>query len=490
MLARCEQSSSPLSGWVQAATTVLDSKPLQILLCLILGILVGYQAPNLAVGLFLFVGVASVIALCLLEINWAICLLILLSPFHYAIKELSSSAVVDIWRELLLILIVSTWLLQVFLGRRSFPQNNLLNIVVGAYLVWGVVAILNSASLLVGLAGFRFMFSFLPLYFVATSTIADEADIKRFVWAILASGVIVAVIAIVQFFLVPVLGIVEKGTFIDFARQYAPSSYLAVGIPWDRSNSVLISPNELGVFLAVCIALTFSYYLSAEREKRHPRLLVLLMAIMGVGLLTSMSRSSMLGLAVAFLALSFLKRRIGPLLVMCLVVTLLLAFASLYVEALFGPVYTLSDPYFTTTWQTMLSSTSAWGSPLLGQGYGLTPSVAAKLGIDDPSILTLGGVDIYFAQSILQIGLIGYSLFFLGWLLFVRNAYRGARRAGMSEFMRGTAAGICAAFLGIMATSAHVAAWEYVSFAASYYLLGAIATWVCSVRGRDRMHLP
>jgi hypothetical protein len=36
---------------------------------------------------------------------------------------------------------------------------------------------------------------------------------------------------------------------------------------------------------------------------------------------------------------------------------------------------------------------------------------------------------------------------------------------------------MCAAFLGIMVTSLHVAAWEYVSFAATYYLLGAIASW-------------
>ena len=114
MFARCDQSTSLLSGWIQATTTLLESKPLQILLILILGIFVGYRAANLAVGLFLLAGVACIGALCLLKINFAICLLILLSPFHFPIKELSSSPFIDIWRELLLALIVSTWLLQVF----------------------------------------------------------------------------------------------------------------------------------------------------------------------------------------------------------------------------------------------------------------------------------------------------------------------------------------------------------------------------------------
>ena len=468
--------ASQASVLILAGGRILDSKTLQILLSLIVGALVGYQAPTLAMALLLFGGVALIAWLCLLKTNWAICILILLSPFHYALKAVSSSGVIDVWRELFFLLIFGAWLLQVLVGKRRPPRISFLNLVIAGYVLWGIVAILNSVSLLVGLAGFRFIFSFVPLFFVVSSTIASEKDVKRFVGAILASGMIVAVIAILQFIFVSLLGLVEKGTSFDFARQFAGTSQ-AVGIPWERASSVLVGPNELGVFLAVCLTLGFTYYWSAERRKHHPWLLLLVLAVMAAGLLASMSRSSMLGLVVALLTLGFVKRRGSPVLVLGLAAIALLAAGAVYLEELFRPVYTLSDQYFTYTWQEALTSRMVWRSPLLGQGYGLTPSVAEKLGLDDPSVLEVGNVDIYAIQSIAQIGLVGFSLFFLGWLLFVRNAYRGARRPGSSEFMRDTCAGICAAFLGIMVTSAHAAAWDYVSFAASYYLLGAVATW-------------
>ena len=469
--------TSQPSAIVLASAKILESRAMQVSGILLLGLLVGFQGPRFAMTLLLLVGVSIIVGLCLLEINWAICLLVLLSPFHFALKVLSASLVVDVWRELFFLLIFASWVLQLLLGKRRPPGMTVLNFVVGSYVLWGIVAILNSANLLVGLAGFRFMFAFVPLYFVARSTITSEKDVKRIIASILASGVVVAVIAILQFILVSLLGVIEKESSIDFARKFAGTSQ-AEGIPWDRATSVLGGPNELGVFLAVCLALGFSYYWSPERRKRHPWLLVLVLAIMGLGLLASMSRSAMLGLAVALLTLGVVKRRAGPVVFLCLAGALLSAVATIYVEALFRPAYELSDPYFAYTWQEVLSSPSLWRSPILGQGYGLTPSVAEKLGIEDSSVFELGGVDIYFVQSVAQIGLVGFCLFMLAWFLFVRDAHSGAKQPGRSEFLKDTAAGICAAFLGVMVTSAHAAAWEYFSFAASYFLLGAVATWI------------
>lgn len=474
-----KQSALRQSEGLQAVVAMLDSTPFRVLLLLAVGFLAAYQTIQFSLNLLLFVSFALIVILCLLKINWAICLLIFLSPFHYAIKELSSSVAIDVWREVFLLVILWCWLLQILLRKRPLLPNNLLSFVLIAYLLWGIVEIFNSADMLVGMAGFRYMFSFLPLYFITISTVTDEADIKRFVKAILASGVIVGAIAIVQFVLVSLLAVVEKGKGIDFARKYAPTSYLAVGIPWDRANSILVGPNELGVFLAVCLTLMYGYYLSKENRSRHPWLVIVSMVITGVGLLVSMSRSSMLGFVVACVALGILKRRpLKPLFALLVVAIVLLVVAPFYLLPLFIPVFSFSDLYFTATLSGAVSSEMVWGAPLVGHGYGLTPSVSEKLGIEDPSVLLLGGVDIYVVQSIAQIGLIGFSLFFLGWVLFLKDAYRGAKQANGSEFQRDTAAGIYAALLGIMVTSAHVAAWEYVSFAASYYMLGGIGTWI------------
>ena len=275
------------SWWVGAMGAVHDSMSLRAALGLSLGVMVGSQAPGLGIMHLTVVGLAAGFVVFLWQINWAILALVFLSPFHYAIKELSSSMLVDVWRELLLLLILGGWLARVLVRRQPFFRNEFISLVLVAYVLWGVVEIFNSVNLLVGLAGFRYLFSFVPLYFVGRSTITGEPEIRRFMKSVLVSGAIVAGIAVVQFVVVSVLGVVEHGTSIDFARKYAPSSYAAVGIPWHRSNSILVNPNELGLFLAACFVLTYSYCLSVGRRLRRSWLLVTSMLGMGAGLLVS-----------------------------------------------------------------------------------------------------------------------------------------------------------------------------------------------------------
>ncbi len=298
--------------------------------------------------------------------------------------------------------------------------------------------------------------------------------------SIMASGGIVSLIAILQFILVSLLGIVPKETSIDLVRRYAGTAR-AAGASWDRATSILISPNELGVFLSVCLLITLAYYWSAARRSGRAAWL-LLIALLAIGLLASMSRSSIIGAAVGVTVLALVKRQVGPILALGAASLVVVAFAAVHLELLYERTLTASDPYFTHTLQEAMTSKWVWSSPVLGRGYGLTRKVAERLGVEE-GILILGGVDIYATQAISQVGLVGLGLFMLAWSAFVWNAYRAARRRSCSAFARATAAGICAALVAMMVTSAHAAAWEYVSFAAGYYAIGGIAVWLAEQCG-------
>ena len=159
-----------------------------------------------------------------------------------------------------------------------------------------------------------------------------------------------------------------------------------------------------------------------------------------------------------------------------LVATVALIVAPFYVVALFAPVYTFSDPYFASTLKSALESKTPWDSPFVGHGYSVTPSAMQKLRIEDDSVGVLGGVDMYALQLVTQIGFVGFTLFCLGWLVFLARAFRVARYTSGSTFSRDTAAGVFGALVTMMVASSHVDAWGYVSLAATYYLLGAIVT--------------
>ena len=448
----------------------------------------GAQRPSIdvLVPMFLF----TVIVLCLAKLKWALLILVFLSPAHLVIKEVSPSIVADVWREILLISIVGAWLVRASTSKLHMVPSGALGVLLLAYLVWGVVVIALSSSFLLGFAGFRFMMGVAPVFFVVRSIIDRESDIKRYVKAILASGVIVAGIAIIQFLLVSVLKTVPQGTGIDFARKYAPDSYLAVGVPWDRSNSILIGPNELGMFMSVCLTLSLSYYLSRGKKNRHAWLLGAGIALMGLGLLVSMSRTAMISFVVGAVVVAIAQRKATRFfLLAALPATVLAVTAQGYLVPLFAPIGNLSDPFFSSTIARHLSSGVLTDSFFFGHGFGVTPSVVARLGLEDPNIFVLGGVDIYLVQAIAQIGFVGLLLFGSVWFLFLKKAIEGSRLTTESQLLRDTAIGARGVFVAVLIASVHFAAWEYISFAVGFYVLGAIATRISDVERSERRNL-
>jgi hypothetical protein len=435
-------------------------------------------------SLVLFLASAGIIAL--YRIQWGIALLLFFSPAHFVLKELSPSILAAVWRELLLLILLFSWATHISAGTLPWLRKDAAHVwvVLLAYLCWALLVILFTTDLLIGMTGFRFVVGLAPVFFIASSAIRKEADIRLYVKVIISSGILVGSIAVLQFFLVSILGVVDHGTGIDFARKYAPHSYRAAGIPWDRSNSILVGPNELGIFMAVSLALTFGYYISEQKRGRPPRILWLGMAVLVAGLLVSMSRTAMISLAISYLAVGVMAGNWFRWLWIAIpVVGVAVLSAPYYFGPLFGPVTSFADPYFTgtlagVTFGDFLDAPAIWG-----RGYGSTISSLEVLGRDASSILRLGSVDFFALEAVKQVGWLGFLLSVTVSSLFIRSCYKAWKDAE-SPLIQGTAVGLLGAFIIVMVGSAHFAAWEYVSFAASFYVLGAIATRLLTIDKR------
>ncbi len=308
------------------------------------------------------------------------------------------------------------------------------------------------------------------------STIRSEREIKKYINAILISGFIVALIGIIQFILVSILGIVEPGTSIDFANKYSIHRSMRLG--FYRATSVLACDNELGIFLSTCLVFIFVFnYCLPEYRKKHYKKLVFSIIIMLVALLFSMSRSAMIAFAASILAISFLEKRKKMVVTTSLAIVVLSLLLPVSIKLLFKPVFTFSDLYF-STWK----REDLWGSflqsPLMGHGFSITRSTAEKLGITQLGTVGIGGADIDFFKTSIQIGLIGYLLHFFIWFLFLRNSFLSAKSEFISKSLRALSLAIFGILVGLRVASLHIYPWDYVSLAGTYYILGAISTFI------------
>jgi hypothetical protein len=316
------------------------------------------------------------------------------------------------------------------------------------------------------------MFAFVPFYFIALSTMKSEKDIMRCINAILISGFIVAVLAIMQFVLVSILGLVEPGTSIDFATKYSSHREM-------RATSVLASTNELGVFLGACLIFNFVFiYFFPEYKKRHYKKLYISFITMFSALILTLSRSSIIGLTASILIISIIKKKIIPILMVSLFIVILTTFIPLSLISRFESLITFNDPYYTGTLRNQKVWDAFWSAPFLGHGFSITPTAAQKLGLKQEGVVSIGGTDVGFLLTWCQIGAIGLSIQLLLWFLFLRSSYLCAKSDMISNIYRSVSLAIFGILIGFMIVNIHFSPWECISLSPTYYLLGAISTSV------------
>jgi hypothetical protein len=419
------------------------------------------------------------LSFCVFKIRWAICLFILLAPFHFLFKELYPLLAVDLWQEIFLLLLVFAWIILILMRKLPLPPKSILSGLIVAYFLWGICEIFNSLNLLMGLAGFRVIFSFVPLYFIALSTIRDEDDVRKYVNTMLISGAIIAFIAIIQFVL---LGsqIIKPGEFIDFTSKYSgPGKLIRLGIPFWRATSFLMGPNELGNYLIILLsfATALKYLWHEYRIKNNLKLVVILM-VMFTALIFTMSRSSIISMAVAFTVILFFKKNAKMLITGAAIILLSIIIMPFVFRAMFMPLVNLSDPFFRYTLGQQVYFEELSAAPLGGYGFSLGLPAMKKLGLEERGLVAVGSTDIYFYESALQIGLIGLIIFILINYYFIRNAFIGAGTSGLSAGYKAIALAEVGIFIGFIVSSVHTSPWIYIPISSYFYILGAISTHI------------
>lgn len=235
----------------------------------------------------------------------AVLVLILLAlvPFHalFAIwgGELTGQReVIAIWKELL-ILVITGIALAVSLpavlkqGWREVLRKPSV-VLIGLILLAGLLANILHANY-----GTAFMVGIkttaVPLIlFLAVQPFASEISRRQLVRVILVSACVVAVLAILQFLLVPTELLAKIGYS---SSTILPFQGVHPDFPFSRSFSTLGGPNQLGTYLILPFG--FAMALAVKARSRKIRLLTATLAcLFVVAAVTSFSRSALIGIGV------------------------------------------------------------------------------------------------------------------------------------------------------------------------------------------------
>ena len=224
-------------------------------------------------------------------IRVAIVLLVLLMPTHRMLFDAILPWKIDnLWRDALLalgIILVLIYNKGLCMGRHG------VNILL-MWLVCGVYLLLSDRfSLALNLARTYLMPTL--IYFIVINIKYDQGFIKRLEKIFVYTAVVLAVFGMVQAFILGEGFLIALGYEAEGGYLASPSFYISYFHGEQRVTSTFSAPNICGLYFGMVILVL---YLRRKEIKRSK----LMLLIMALGLVTTFSRSAILGTAVALLA--------------------------------------------------------------------------------------------------------------------------------------------------------------------------------------------
>lgn len=208
---------------------------------------------------------------------------------------------IKMWKEMLLFAMIILYLMGFSLSiGNNTSKIVVIDWVIIGYLIMGIVYLVFSPNLLVGLWSFRSLFEIFGFYFLGRLCSYHFKDFKIFFTVLTLAGVITSIFSVIQ---VEYLG-------VDFFYEVYGVDDIAIALTgFDygkiRASSTFITPHEFGLFLTM--ALIGLYYLISTNDK-YRRLYFFFALIIVTGLIYSLSRSSYLILSVLIVVISIRNR--------------------------------------------------------------------------------------------------------------------------------------------------------------------------------------
>lgn len=320
-----------------------------------------------------------------------------------------------LFKDGILIIVVMGWIYHLYKHKLTLT-NSRLTLFVLAFISWVALrSVLSSRGIVIGLLAIRATLEFSILYFIVSSSIRTEKDIRFLLWGIILSSLLP--VLFVSFQIEEVVNGLATTQVEEFGRIYfnriniLGSSESLIG----RSNTA----NTFAAYLGTVLICLFTFLLFNKRTFDNKKLMIPLSAyslMVTLLILLSFSRRVWVALLLVFIMLWALQRvsahtLIMPLLFMMTIYLLLPDQIVEWIVRRFSTLAIITDENVSSTrlaeWRYLWGGISqSAGSLLFGQGVGIIGTLAKGIGSED----WVNGHN-YYLTTFYQLGMIGLLFF-------------------------------------------------------------------------------
>ncbi len=385
----------------------------------------------------------------------------------YALRNSRFLLLASYWDELLLIMLVLAWPVQMALRGRLKYRLTPMDIPIMLFLATAVFLFLvRSPQTGIAVEGLRVYVQYVLWFFVASNLLLNKRQTRVLINLLIALGTMIAIHGVYQY----IIGVEIPSSWLDSAENGVRT----------RVFSILNSPNVLGSFLVLLIPLTVSQLLSAgTRLQRYYYIACL--APMALSLFFTYSRGAWLAMAGAFVIYSLIYnwRILLALGATVYVAPKLIPGISSRIGYMLSPAYLLSSAKAgrVARWNKALEKLQ--NNPLFGEGYGRYGGAVAARYIPSSNY-----VDNFYLKTAAESGIIGLAAFV--WLLIsgvrcILNSYRRLT----DPYLKGLAGGLFAGLMGVLLHNGVENIFEVPTMCVYFWLLLGTAAALPHLEGQE-----
>ncbi len=414
--------------------------------------------------------------------RYIIAIYLALSPLYFLLKLYLPTTLGSTWRDLLIMLIVYFGLLNIFIRRMPSlnKRGKWSDYLVVFFLMFVLLQILNSQSLLTGVFGFRTLFRCLPIYFVALFLLQGEKrerTMELFFNAFLLGALVNVGACALQFLTISVLKILPLHAWFDPIRSVSAVSIPRLGMY--RSVGFFGDPNDVGMVMVCALAIMLPRTIK-KGTHRHWILwrgLCLLTIFAIIGTLAIFAILPALLVILIFFSLRINNRTIKNCLVVMSAGCLLIISLSMLRPD--NPLTWLGSGY---TYEQVINSFSYIPQAfeegnVFGRGYGVSSEFAERFGTPLGSTADRKTYWFYLDQITVQIGLMGIVVWLCLWTVFFYQGYLNIHTVNQKssvEYRLALSTFLC--LLGLFLSSLHYGPWRAGGVDLLLYLLWAFVS--------------
>jgi O-antigen ligase len=350
----------------------------------------------------------------------------------FALRNSRYSLLASNWDELLLILVVLAWPVQMALRGRLTYRLTPMDLPILLFLaIFVFLFLVRSPQIGIAVEGLRVYVEYMLWFFVASNLLLNKRQARALINLLVAMGTLIALHGVYQY----IIGVEIPATWLDSAESGVRT----------RVFSILASPNVMGSFLVLLIPVTLSQLLSARTRLLRYYYLACL-APMALSLIFTYSRGAWLAMAGAIViyGLIYNWRILLALGAAVYAAPKLIPGISSRIGYMLSPAYLLSSARAGRVARWNKAIEKMQNNPLFGEGFGRYGGAVAARYIPSSNY-----VDNFYLKTGAESGLIGLAA--LAWLLFsgVRCALNSYRRL-TDPYLKGLAGGLFAGLMGVL----------------------------------------